>query len=207
RILAHQLLEPTDHTVFTDREAYAIGSLLEAASAVGDTGAQGAARAALDALLRQVYASGYGVRHTLVGSVDGLLQDQLQVAVASLDAYEATGTARYLDVAKDLSNLMERSYGDPLGGFYDATPESAPIPALADRTESALDDLLPAANPWAAAFLLRLSDVIGDSRLRRRARATLEAVAGAVSGGGPRASGFLAAAREVLAPPSAVPAH
>ena len=207
RILAHQLLEPTDHTVFTDREAYAIGSLLEAASAVGDTGAQGAARAALDALLRQVYASGYGVRHTLVGSVDGLLQDQLQVAVASLDAYEGTGTARYLDVAKDLSNLMERSYGDPLGGFYDATPESAPIPALADRTESALDDLLPAANPWAAAFLLRLSDVIGDARLRRRARATLEAVAGAVSGAGPRASGFLAAAREVLVPPSAVPAH
>src|SRR5262249_34998369 len=91
RTLAHELLQPTDHTVFTDREAYAIGSLLEAASAVGDTAGQAAARGALDALLRQVYASGYGVRHTLIGSVDGLLQDQLQVAVASLDAYEATG--------------------------------------------------------------------------------------------------------------------
>lgn len=207
RILAHQLLEPTDHTVFTDREAYAIGSLLEAASAVGDTGGQADARKALDALLKQVYASGYGVRHTLVGSVDGLLQDQLQVAVASLNAYEATGTSRYLQVAKDLADVMEKSYGDPLGGFYDATPESAPIPALADRTESAFDDLLPAANPWAASFLLRLSDVTGDSRLRRRAQATLEAVAGAVSGAGPRASGYLMAARQILAPPVAVPAR
>ena len=205
RTLAHQLLEPTDHTVFTDREAYAIGSLLEAASAVGDTGGQSDARAALDALLKQVYASGYGVRHTLVGSVDGLLQDQLQVAVASLNAYEATGTARYLQVAKDLTAVMEHGYGDPLGGFYDATPESAPIPALADRTESALDDLLPAANPWAASFLLRLSDVTGDSRLRRRAQAALEAVAGAVSGAGPRASTYLTAARQILAPPVVVP--
>jgi uncharacterized protein YyaL (SSP411 family) len=134
-----------------------------------------------------------------------LLQDQLQVAVASLNAYEATGITRYLQVSKDLAGVMEHSYGDPLGGFYDATPESAPIPALADRTESALDDLLPAANPWAASFLLRLSDVTGDSRLRRRAQATLEAVAGAVPGAGPRASGYLTAARQILAPPVAVP--
>ncbi|HWZ27694.1 MAG TPA: DUF255 domain-containing protein [Gemmatimonadales bacterium] len=207
RTLARELLQPIDHTVFTDREAYAIGSLLEAASAVGDTAGQAAARDALDALLRQVYASGYGVRHTLVGSVDGLFQDQLEVAVAALDAYEATGVARYLEVARDLSALMERSYGDPLGGFYDATPESAPIPALADRTVSALDDLLPAANPWAAGFLLRLSDITGDARYRRRAQATLEAVAGAVSGAGPRASGFLTAARQVLTPATAVPTH
>ena len=208
RTLARQLLQPSDHAVFTDREAYAIGSLLEAASAVGDTAGQAAARGALDALLRQVYASGYGVRHALVGSVDGLLQDQLQVAVAALDAYEATGTPRYLEVARDLAGVMEKSYADPLGGFYDATPESAPIPALADRTESALDDLLPAANPWAAGFLLRLSDITGDARYRRRAQAALEAVAGAVSGAGTRASGFLAAARQVLVPPpAAVPGH
>jgi len=207
RTLAHQLLEPTDHAVFTDREAYAIGSLLETASAVGDTAGQRAALGALDALLHQVYASGYGVRHTLVGSVDGLFQDQLEVAVAALDAYEATGIPRYLEVARDLSSVMERSYGDPLGGFYDATPESAPIPALADRSESALDDLLPAANPWAARFLLRLSGITGDVKYRRRAEAALEAVAGAVSGAGLRASGFLAAVRLVLAPAVAVPTH
>jgi len=207
RTLARELLEPSDHTVFTDREAYAIGSLLEAASAVGDTAGQAAARSALDALLHQVYASAYGVRHTLVGSVDGLFQDQLQVAVAALDAYEATGAGRYLEVSRDLAATMERNYGDPLGGFYDATPETAPIPALADRNEGALDDLLPAANPWAARFLVRLAAITGDARYRRRAEAALEAVSGAVTGAGLPASGFLAAARQVLAPPAAVPTH
>lgn len=205
RTLAHELLQPTDHAVFTDREAYAIGSLLEAASAIGDTAGQAASRGALDALLRQVYASGYGVRHTLVGSVDGLFQDQLQVATAALNAYEATGTPRYLEVARDLERVMERGYGDPAGGFYDVTPESAPIPALADRTEGALDDLLPAANPWAATFLLRMSEITGDPRYRRRAEAALEAVAGAVSKAGPRASGFLMAARQILVPTATAP--
>ena len=72
RALTHELLEPADRSVFADREAYAIGSLLEAASAVADTAGQNAARAALDALLHQVYAPRYGVRHALVGSVQGL---------------------------------------------------------------------------------------------------------------------------------------
>lgn len=199
RALTHELLEPADRSVFADREAYAIGSLLEAASAVADTAGQNAARAALDALLHQVYAPGYGVRHALVGSVQGLLQDQLQVAAAALAAYEATGSGRYLDVARDLAALMERDYAAPLGGFYDASAEAAPIPALADRTESVLDDLLPAANPWAARFLVRLADETGDAGYRRRAEAALEAVAGNVSGRGPRTSGYLSAARVVLA--------
>src|SRR2546427_7577539 len=52
-----------DRTVFADRDAYVIGSILDAAVAVGDSGVVGRARAALDTLLRRVYARGRAVRH------------------------------------------------------------------------------------------------------------------------------------------------
>src|SRR2546423_7630814 len=47
-----------DRTVFADRDAYVIGSILDAAVAMGDSGTVGRARAALDTLLRRGYAPG-----------------------------------------------------------------------------------------------------------------------------------------------------
>ena len=198
RALAHALLEPQDRTVFADREAFAIGALLESAAAIGDTGSQNRALQALDGLLRQVYARGYGVRHALLGSVDGLLEDQVQVASASLSAYEATGERRYLDVANDLAGLLQRDYADPEGGYFDVSAAAAPVPALAERTKTVLDDLLPAGNASVARFCLRLAAVTGDARLRRRAEATLESLADAVPTGDARTASYLAVARLVL---------
>src|SRR5205814_90372 len=47
-----------DRTVFADRDAYVMGSILDAAVALGDSGVVVHARAALDTLLRRVYARG-----------------------------------------------------------------------------------------------------------------------------------------------------
>jgi len=184
--------------LFADREAYAIAGALEAAAALGDFTAQTRALAALDSLLKRVYAHGFGVRHAVAGSVHGLLQDQVQVAAASIAAYNATGKPRYLDVAKNLAAVLERDFADPQGGYFDAAVPDASAPALTDRTKQVLDDLLPGANAAAARVLLRLAAVTGEPGYRRRARATLEAFAGGVDGAGLRAATFLAAAREAL---------
>ena len=154
--------------------------------------------AALDSLLKRVYAHGFGVRHAVAGSVHGLLQDQVQVAAASIAAYNATGKLRYLEVAKNLAAVLERDFADPQGGYFDAAVPDASAPALTDRTKQVLDDLLPGANAAAARVLLRLAAVTGEPGYRRRARATLEAFAGGVDGAGLRAATFLAAAREAL---------
>src|SRR5439155_1081168 len=118
------------------------------------------------------------------GSVHGLLQDQVQVAAASIAAYNATGKPRYLDVAKNLAAVLERDFADPQGGYFDAAVPDASAPALTDRTKQVLDDLLPGANAAAARVLLRLAAVTGEPGYRRRARATLEAFAGGVDGAG-----------------------
>jgi len=204
RALARGLGASEERPLFADREAYVVASMLEASGAIGDTLGGRRALAALDSLLRHVYAKGLGVRHAAVGGneVHGLLQDQVQVEAACLAAYAATGRARYLDVAENIAAVLDRDFADPEGGYFDAAAPDPSAPALADRTKPVFDDLLPGANPWAARALLQLAALTGDERYRRRAEATLEAFAGAVSGEGLRASSYLAVARDALTLPT-----
>lgn len=185
--------------VFADRDGYAIGSAITTADALRDSVGQRRAVAALDTLLRRVYAPGRGVRHVTSGSLAGLLQDQVQVGDACVAAYTATGRQRYLDVARDLAGVLNRDFADFAGGYYDVALRDAPAIVLDDRMKPVLDDMLPGANAWAAHLLLGLAAVTGDSTYRRRAEATLEAFAGAVQGEGLRGSSFLLVAREALA--------
>jgi uncharacterized protein YyaL (SSP411 family) len=199
RALARDLRDPGDRSLFADQEGYVIEAVLHSAATFGDAAAERRARSALDGVLQRMYAKGWGVRHAAAGSVHRMLQDQVQVASACLAAHQASGDRRYLDVARDLAAVLERDYGDSLGGYYDQTTPDPAVPALADRSKPVFDDMLPGANPWAARLLLRLAEATGNAAYRRRAEAALESVAGAVPGAGTRASAFLGAAREVLA--------
>jgi uncharacterized protein YyaL (SSP411 family) len=204
---------PPNGSVFADQEAYVIEHVMAAAAAVGETAVANRSRAGLDALLQRAYAHGWGVRHAVSGvpaagmtTPQGMLQDQVQVASACLAAHRLSNNPRYLDVALDLGAIIERGYGDPLGGFYDdAAPLTDPLRAsqatLGDRTKHVFDDVLPGANAVTALVLAHLAQVTGDPSYRRRAQATLEVFAGSVEVAGVRATTFLAAARETLGKP------
>jgi uncharacterized protein YyaL (SSP411 family) len=197
-----------DRPLFADRDAYVIGSMLEAAGAIADSLAERRGVAALDTLLRHVYAQGFGVRHSATrgggtgAGVHGLLQDQVQVAAASLLAFAITGRSRYLEVAQHIAAVLDRDFADPQGGYFDAASADSPAATLVDRTKPVFDDLLPGANPWAARVFIQLAACTGDARYRRRAQATLEAFAGAIGGEGLRAASYLAVARDVVSAPA-----
>ncbi len=217
RALARQLpkiVSLSGEAVFADQQAYVIENLMLAAATLGEPEVETRARAALDVLLQRVYARGWGVRHTVGGSAatggggagggggggtapQGLLQDQVQVASACLAAHQLSGDKRYLGVALDLATILERSYADSLGGYYDTAEPATPL-ELGDRTKHVFDDVLPGANAAAARLLAHLSVVTADPSYRRRAQATLEAFAGSVPNAGIRATTFLSAARETL---------
>jgi len=187
--------------IFADQEAFLIEHLLLAAGTLGDTASARRARLALDVLLQRTYAQGWGVRHAIGGTAPlGLLQDQVQVAAACLAAYRLSDNQHYLDVALDLVALVERSYSDSAGGYFDlaATSAGGASPPPGDRTTHVFDDVLPGPNAQAALVLANLARVTGDPSYRRRARTTLEAFAGAMGGAGVRSTTFLAAARETL---------
>ncbi len=203
--LERGLADTTKRIVFTDREAYVIGSLLEAAASVGDSVAARAGVRALDALLARAYASDHGVRHTAAwpppggtGTAPLLLQDQIQTASACLAAYNTTGIPRYLTLAVDLMSTIDHAFADPLGGYYDASAAEPAAPAVADRTKQVSDDVLPGANAAVARVLLQLADATGDANYRRRAEATLEAFAGAASQEGMQVSNYLTVALAVI---------
>lgn len=184
---------------FADRDGFVIAAVIEAAPALGDTAAAAVARDALDRLVDRLYEPGQGVRHAVVGSVTGLLQDQVQLAAACLAAFGAFGDRTYLDVARDIAAVLDREFADPLGGYFDSVHPDPAAPALADRTKQVFDDLLPGANAWAAHALFRLADATGEARYARRAEATLGVFAGALRGEGVRAASYLLVAREALA--------
>jgi uncharacterized protein YyaL (SSP411 family) len=195
--------------VFADRSAYLIGSVLEAGRAAGDGAAVGRAAAALDTLLRRVYARGRPVRHATGrgGAVSPgppappLLDDQVQVAGACLAAYAATGAPRYREIAEDVAGVLERDFADSSsGGYFEAAVPDGAAPALALRVKPVLDDLLPGGNAWAARMLLELARATGQAAYRRRAAATLAALATAVAGEDIRAATYLTAAQELGVP-------
>jgi uncharacterized protein YyaL (SSP411 family) len=211
RVLVRALsAEPLpDGSVFVDQEAYVLAHVMVAAATIGDPTVESRARAGLDVLLQRTYARGWGVRHAAAGTPaagvpQGLLQDQVQVASACLVAHQLSNAPRYLEVALDLAAIVERSYADPLGGYYDvaaADPLPASQAALGDRTKHVFDDVLPGANAATALMLAELAQVTGDLSYRRRAQATLEAFAGSMDGTGLRAVTFLTAARQTLGKP------
>ena len=121
------------------------------------------------------------------------------MAGACLAAYNATGKRRYLAVAEDLAAVLERDYADPQGGYRDLALGDPAAPSVADRTGSALDDLLPGANAWAARVLLGLAEATGDPQYRRRAEAALGAFASVAPAQGLRAATYLGAAQQLLA--------
>ena len=181
--------------VFADQQAFIIENAMLASATLDEPAVESSARAALDLLLQNAYAKGWGVRHSATMQ-PGLLRDQVQVASACLAAHQLTGDKRYLDVAVDLAAILESRYADSMGGYFDAVD-----PVLGDQTKQVLDDVLPGANAAAARFLARLSTVTQDAVYRRRAQATLEAFAGTIPDAGLRATTFLAAARETLGAP------
>jgi uncharacterized protein YyaL (SSP411 family) len=187
-----------DEPVFTDGGAFIIGAALDAGVAVGDSATSGRARSALDSLLRRVYASDLGARHATVGWVRGLLQDQVQLAGACTAAFDATGDPHYLAIARELAAMIERDYGDPLGGYFDTAAPDLAVPALAIRTKQVLDDALPGANAWAARVLADLAAATGEETYRRRADATLEAFARIAADGGLWAATYFDAARAMV---------
>ncbi len=214
RTLAHRLATelPPGGSVFVDQEAYVIERLMVAAATLGEPTVERRARAGLDVLLQQTYARGWGVRHAITGmpaagatTPQGLLQDQVQVAAACLAAHHLGKEPRYLDVALDLTAIVERGYADPLGGYYDVAflpTDAASAPARGDdRTKHVFDDVLPGPNAVAALLLAQLTQVTSDPSYLRRAQAALDAFAGAMDGAGVRASTFLAAARQTLGKP------
>ena len=119
-----------DRTRYANWNAMMASALLKAGAVLGDEDARRHAIVTLERLRRERVAED-AVAHT-PGGVTGLLDDQVQVAAAALDAHETTGEVEWLAWAERLMDRVWTDYWDEAkGGLFDTARarDAGPGPA------------------------------------------------------------------------------
>jgi len=187
---------PVDAAFYAGWNASMFSSVLRAALMMDDQGLGEFALRSLERVLVACYSPGAGVAHYLDGrpNVRGLLDDQIAMASAQLDAYDATGNIVYEMMAQELAHYAVRTMWDERhGGFFDRS-----IPDEQEQVGLMKHRLKPfVTNCEAARLLRRLADVCGEPDFATRADATLAAMAALAPGQGPLAAHYVLAMRPV----------
>jgi len=184
-----------DRTLYSGWNAEMVSAALHAAQARHDTELGEFAIASLERILLACYRPGDGVAH-YVGdgpAVRGLLDDQIAMATAALDAAEATGKVPYEMMAEELGLYVLRTMWDEHdGGLFDR------VPAQGDENVGRLREPVKpfVANCEAARLFTRLAASSGNTELVEKARETLASIAPFAALEGPLAAHYLLAVRE-----------
>ncbi|MFQ5723902.1 MAG: thioredoxin domain-containing protein, partial [Terriglobia bacterium] len=177
-----------DKTVYVGWNAMFISAYLEAYRVLGREDCRQLALRTLDRLLEQAWSDCWGFAHACPHSgrcpedqwAGGMLDDQVFMAAALLDAFELTGERRYFEHAERAMKLCLQKFWDAAGGgFFDRPLDAPPIAAGVEIPRKPFQDSpTPAANPLAAMVLDRLASYTMNPEYRQRARETLECFAG-----------------------------
>jgi uncharacterized protein len=167
-----------DPTRYTNWNAMMASAILRAATVLGDDWAGKHALLTLSRI-RSESAEPDAVAHTPEG-VTGLLDDQVQVAAAALDAYESTGELGWLEWANRLMERVWAEYWDGTGGglldtTQDRTGGAGLLPA---RAKPIQDTPTPSPNGVAGMVAARLHELTGEARWQERGAALTAAFAG-----------------------------
>lgn len=151
-----------DRTRYAGWNAMLTSALLRAGTQLDDAWAREHALRSL-ARIRQGAPDADAVPH-VVGGIDGLLDDQVQVAAAALDAYEATGQRSWLTWAEALMERVWRDHrDDQAGGLFDVASTDRGPGLLTGRTKPIQDTPSPSPNGVAALNCARLAALL-DSK-------------------------------------------
>jgi uncharacterized protein YyaL (SSP411 family) len=159
-----------DHAILAGRNALMASAYLTAAAALGDPGLKRIALSDLDFILTNMRAPGdAGVYHVWSrgrASVPGVAADQVYLADALLDAYQATGDAKYLGAARNFAGIIAKTYRDPKSGLIhdrDMALAGTVIAPQAGDAQALYDDPTPSVQASSAAVMMKLGAIEADS--------------------------------------------
>ena len=186
---------PVGQRMFADSNAAMVSAALAASAAFDDDGLKTFALRSLERVLLAGYKPGEGAAHDAGDRprVRGLLADQVAMATANLDAFDATGNVPYQMMAEELAHYAVRCLWDEAGGgFFDrAVDDPDPIGLMRRRLKPF------AVNCEAARMLARLAVTSGESSFRDLARRTLDAIGPRAPAHGPLGAHYVIAMREL----------
>ncbi len=185
KMLEERRKRPTpyvDTTLYTAWNAMLASAYLEAWRVLDRAACRAFALKTLERLVNEAWDDGRGFAHR-VGDprLQGVLDDQVFMVIALLDAYEVTLEHLWFERAERTMRLTIEKYGDAEGGgFFDRASDAPPMGGLDVRRKPLQDSPTPGANSVAVIALCRLYALTGDSIFRDQAQRTLEAFAGLV---------------------------
>jgi uncharacterized protein YyaL (SSP411 family) len=185
---------PVDRVLYAGRNGAMISTALQAARVLDQPALAEFAIKSLERVLLTCYRPGAGVAHYHDGAprVYGLLEDQIAVATACLDAHEATGDVVYEMMAEELGHYAVRTMWDAdRGGFFDRAASDAD--ECVGLMRAPLKPFV--ANCGAAVLLRRLAATSGENEFAAKSDAILAAVAPLAARFGPLAAHYLLALR------------
>lgn len=191
-----------DTAVYANWNGMAISAFLAASVALGAPAYRDLGLRALDRFIREAYDTRSGFAHVLGGLPVGLVDDQVQMAQALLDAYEISGHSRYLALARETIDLALRDFWDD-PGFLDVR-KGARDTALDVPYKSLQDAPTPSSNAVGALVLLRLSRLLGTASYRAVAERLLTAYAPGLAAHGLHSSTLFIALEDLLHEPAHV---
>jgi uncharacterized protein YyaL (SSP411 family) len=153
-----------DTTIYANWNGMMISAYLDAFKAFGEKSYLDFALKTLNRIMQEGISPEFAVAHSIgSGSPRGLLDDQVQVAAALLDAYEVTGTERYLSLArKIMDRTLTTNWDSEAGGFFDLPQGDGKLGPLGLTQKPIQDSPTSAANSTAILVLVRLNQVTGD---------------------------------------------
>ncbi|HET7265634.1 MAG TPA: thioredoxin domain-containing protein [bacterium] len=184
-----------DATIYAGWNGMMISAFFAASRVPGLEDAAGDALRALERIVRDGYASGAeraagsrpapggarGFRHAVAApdGIGGLLDDQVQMALALLDAFEHTGEPRFLRLAAETAEYVLDEFRAPSGAFFDtaATGRESRPGGLGLPYVPVQDAPMPSGNGTAVLVLDRLAALTGEDRYRAEAERALRACA------------------------------
>jgi uncharacterized protein len=185
-----------DCTHYVGWNAMFVSAYLEAARVLKRDDCREFALKTMNRILDEAWDESKGFLHRLGGPrLEGVLEDQVFVIAALLDAWETTLDKRYFTTAERAMRLCVERFADPdRGGFFDRAKDAAPLGGLDVRRKPLQDSPTPGANSVAAMVLDRVATLTGEQRYSDFAEKTLEAFIGSMPQYGLYASNFALAA-------------
>jgi uncharacterized protein YyaL (SSP411 family) len=188
-----------DRTRYTSWNAMMAGAMLQAGAGLDEPWARDHALTTLRRI-REESSQPDAVAHS-PGGMEGLLDDQVNVAKSAIEAGEATGDPAWLEWGQRIMDRVWREYWDSReGGFFDSVPSAQKEGLLPLPSKPVQDAPTPSPNGVAGQVLARLYQHTMDQRWLERRDALIRAFAGKAGDMGLHGATFLLAVDWQLLP-------
>ncbi|GIW51954.1 MAG: thioredoxin domain-containing protein [Gemmatimonadales bacterium] len=170
-----------DRSLYTGWNAMLASAMLESAAHLDRPELENHALATLERIFKEAAPDPLqGAAHAPGSTLKGILEDQVQLAAASLDAYEATGSRKWLARTAELMTFVWSECRAGEGLLLDVAQGYRRI-GLLDQPLRPLEDApTPSGNGVAALVMLRLAFHDRSAPWRERAEELLRAASGAL---------------------------